>query len=332
MAARKMTCVFVFALSLSSVALGEETGCPVLENTHAVTEVLGAMNKLLSILANEVRELRAEVGETCTAKENDTLACAAADGGAGAAGVDEGAPLSSGHSLPDGGDGAADGENGTAGGEATADGENGTAGGEATSDGENGTAGGEATADGEGDADEGEAMSDADEGTAVPNASSEVPPSPLESVTVEATTIPTTTTTTEPLPPVPTSCPPSFTLEADGCYIFIYDEGNWRTWGEAHAFCQTYGGELASPYRLAPLQEYLDTHFTQTFWVGARLRDRMKFFWFNKKKVDKKTWKENHPSRHPNKKCVYLDKRSGYRATNFFCGEKYAFVCDYREA
>lgn len=88
MAARKMTCVFVFALSLSSVALGEETGCPVLENTHAVTEVLGAMNKLLSILANEVRELRAEVGETCTAKENDTLACAAADGGAGAAGVD----------------------------------------------------------------------------------------------------------------------------------------------------------------------------------------------------------------------------------------------------
>lgn len=96
----------------------------------------------------------------------------------------------------------ADDENETAGGEGTADGENGTTGGEATSDGENGTAGGEATADGEGDADEGEAMSDVDEGTAVPNASSEVPPSPLESVTVEATTIPTTTTTTEPLPPV----------------------------------------------------------------------------------------------------------------------------------
>ncbi|XP_047493265.1 uncharacterized protein LOC125041914 [Penaeus chinensis] len=303
MAGRRMTYA-IFALTLLCAGLGEETECPSQENSYAVTEVLSAMNKLLNILAEEVRELRSQVVESCTAKDNETLTCATEAGLADTTGGDDKPPLNTEHSLPDGGDEAADGGNGAA---------------------------------------EGDTAADADGGTTVPPDSSEVPASPIESqvdssatttvqpVTVEATTIATTTTTSESLPPVPSSCPPSFTLEADGCYIFIYDERNWRTWGDAHAYCQTYGGELASPYRLAPLQAYLDAHFTETFWVGARLWNRNKFFWFNKRRVDKKAWKEGQPSKNPNKKCVYLDKRSGYRAANFFCGEKHPFVCDYRD-
>ncbi|XP_063591497.1 uncharacterized protein LOC134768606 [Penaeus indicus] len=348
MAGRGMTYA-VFALTLLCASLGEETECPSLENTHAVTGVLRAMNKLLTILAKEVRELRSQVVKSCTAKNSGTLGCATEAGLAERPGGDEKPLLNMEHRLPDGEDKAAEGDTAADGKGDTAEGETAAATTtaqpvtvEATTiatttttskslppvqkpllntehrlpDGGDEAAEGDTAADGKGDTAEGETA--AATTTAQP-------------VTVEATTIATTTTTSESLPPVPTWCPPSFTLEADGCYIFIYDERNWRTWGDAHAFCQTYGGELASPYRLAPLQAYLDAHFSETFWVGARLRNRRKFFWFNKRRVDEKAWKEGQPSIHPNMKCVYLDKRSGYRATNFFCGEKHPFVCDYRE-
>ncbi|XP_037786473.1 uncharacterized protein LOC119582331, partial [Penaeus monodon] len=121
MAGRRMTYV-VFAFTLLSAGLGEETECPSLENTYAVTDVLSAMNKLLTILAQEVRELRSQVVESCTAKDNETMACATAAEEAETAGangkkLEEPPPLNMEHNLPDGGIEAAGGENGTAEGE-----------------------------------------------------------------------------------------------------------------------------------------------------------------------------------------------------------------------
>ncbi|XP_042872185.1 uncharacterized protein LOC122253302 [Penaeus japonicus] len=309
-------------LALVSASLGEETQCPDKGNSLAVADVLSAMNKLLSVLAREVRSLKSQVEESCWPRENETLSCAPEDGGLSR---DDGNDTHE-EETDDLDDETADGEDGTA-------------------DGEDGTADGQdETADGEDETADGDNATDTDEGTAASSVSSEIPPSPkaesqddpLATTTAQppttiATTVATTTTTSEPLPPVPTSCPSSFSLLADGCFFIISDRSDWRTWGDAHAFCQRYGGELAAPYRLAPLQEYLDRHYSDTFWVGARLKDRRRYYWFNKKKLDKGVWKKGQPSRHPTKKCVYLDKLSGYRATNFFCGEKYPFVCGFRK-
>lgn len=58
-----------------------------------------------------------------------------------------------------------------------------------------------------------------------------------------------------------TTCPAPFSLLAKGCYVIVSDAGNWRSWGMAHNFCQQYGGGLAQPYRLGPLQKYLSRRF-----------------------------------------------------------------------
>ncbi|XP_027229704.2 uncharacterized protein [Penaeus vannamei] len=146
------------------------------------------------------------------------------------------------------------------------------------------------------------------------------------------TTLPPTTTK-EPdhnIPPIPTSCPTPFTLIAKGCYLIVSDTRHWSSWGRAHAFCQQYNGGLAQPYRFGALQKYLSRHYSDTFWVGVH-RPGTKFLWLNNRKVGRKVWKEGQPSKHPNKNCVYLDRWSGYQATNHFCGEKYPFICEASE-
>lgn len=143
----------------------------------------------------------------------------------------------------------------------------------------------------------------------------------------------TTTTTTTPLPytlpPAPTWCPSPFQLLADGCYLVVHDSREWRSWGEAYAFCQSYRGELAAPWRLPQLQEYLSPRFSDAFWVGARFVSAgQKWEWLTGRRVEQGEWRPSQPHRNPGKKCVFLDKWSGYRANNFFCGEKYPFICE----
>lgn len=65
------------------------------------------------------------------------------------------------------------------------------------------------------------------------------------------------------------------------------------------------------------------------FWVGARfVPAKRKWEWLTGRSVDQGEWRPSQPDRNPGKKCVFLDKWSGYRANNFFCGEKYPFVCE----
>ncbi|XP_071541256.1 uncharacterized protein [Panulirus ornatus] len=160
-------------------------------------------------------------------------------------------------------------------------------------------------------------------------------PTEASSGATKTTTTTTTTTTTElpyTLPPAPISCPNPFRLLAEGCYLIIHDARDWRTWGEAHSMCQSYGGGLAAPWRLSQLQDYLSRYYSDAFWVGARFNPLSRTWqWLSERKVEKSTWKLGQPSKNPGKKCVFLDKWSGYHANNFFCGEKYPFVCDYRE-
>lgn len=64
-----------------------------------------------------------------------------------------------------------------------------------------------------------------------------------------------------PFPPSATSCPSPFQLLAEGCYLVVHDTRDWRSWGEAYAFCQSYRGELAAPWRLQQLQDYLSRYY-----------------------------------------------------------------------
>ncbi|XP_037779648.1 uncharacterized protein LOC119576154 [Penaeus monodon] len=164
-------------------------------------------------------------------------------------------------------------------------------------------------------------------------------PPPITTTTTSTTTTRATTTTLPPtttkepdlnIPPVPTTCPPHFTLIAKGCYMIISDTRHWSSWGRAHAFCQQFDGGLAQPYRFGALQKYLSRHYSDTFWVGAH-KPGMKFLWLNNRKVGRKVWKQGQPSKHPKKNCVYLDRWSGYQASNHFCGEKYPFICEATE-
>ncbi|XP_066948096.1 uncharacterized protein [Macrobrachium rosenbergii] len=135
-----------------------------------------------------------------------------------------------------------------------------------------------------------------------------------------------------PLPPEPTTCPTPFHNQAGGCYLVFHDQRDWRSWGEAHAFCQNYGGTLAAPHRLRELQTFLSRYYSDAFWVGAKFDvPSRRWKWLNGREVERGTWKQGQPSRNQNMKCIFLDKWSGYRATNFFCGEKYPFICDYRQ-
>lgn len=149
--------------------------------------------------------------------------------------------------------------------------------------------------------------------------------------TSTSTTTTTTTTTPRPytVPPPPTSCPSPFTLLAEGCYLMVHNARDWRSWGEAYAFCQSYGGRLASPWRLEQLQDYLIRYYSDAFWVGARLiPSRRRWEWLTGRRIEQGEWKPGQPNRNPGKKCVFLDKWSGYHANNFFCGEKYPFICE----
>ena len=68
------------------------------------------------------------------------------------------------------------------------------------------------------------------------------------------------------------------------------------------------------------------------FWVGAKFDAISRSWkWLSGRNVEDSAWKEGQPSSHPGMRCVFLDKWSGYGANNFFCGEKYPFICDYRE-
>ncbi|XP_068209859.1 RNA-binding protein 12B-like [Palaemon carinicauda] len=144
---------------------------------------------------------------------------------------------------------------------------------------------------------------------------------------------PTTQQTPEynPLPPEPINCPSPFYNQAGGCYLVFHDQRDWKSWGEADAHCLKYGGTLAAPHRLRQLQMFLTNHYSDAFWVGAKFDVPSRGWkWLNGKDVERTTWKQGQPSRNRNMKCIFLDKWSGYRATNFFCGEKYPFICDYR--
>lgn len=75
------------------------------------------------------------------------------------------------------------------------------------------------------------------------------------------------------------------------------------------------------------------SYFTaDAFWVGARFIPSTRTWqWLSGRKVEKSTWKQGQPHKNPGKKCVFLDKWSGYHANNFFCGEKYPYICEYSD-
>ncbi|KAB7504576.1 hypothetical protein Anas_05976 [Armadillidium nasatum] len=72
------------------------------------------------------------------------------------------------------------------------------------------------------------------------------------------------------LPPIPTECDEPFQPVANSCYYFLYYPPDWKTWGDANAYCQTFGGTLAAPYRYEDLRNYLTENFSNVFWVGAK--------------------------------------------------------------
>ncbi|KAG0719187.1 Low affinity immunoglobulin epsilon Fc receptor [Chionoecetes opilio] len=168
--------------------------------------------------------------------------------------------------------------------------------------------------------------------TKAPSSATTTIPTTTSTTTIPTTTSTTTTTTTplpHTLPPPPTSCPQPFTLLAEGCFLVVHNTRDWRPWGDADAFCQGYSGKLAAPWRLPQLQSYLSRYYSDAFWVGARLiASKGSWEWMTGRKVEKGEWKPGQPNRNPGKKCVFLDKWSGYRGNNYFCGEKLPFICE----
>ncbi|KAK3879973.1 hypothetical protein Pcinc_015500 [Petrolisthes cinctipes] len=162
----------------------------------------------------------------------------------------------------------------------------------------------------------------------------ELEPEPLPLPLPRSTTTTTTTTTTAPsyaLPPVPTGCPEPFRLMAESCYLIWNSHRDWRTWGEADGVCQKYGGRLAAPWRLRPLQEFLSRHYSDAFWIGAQFDTYSRSWkWLSGRPVEEHEWKAGQPNRHPGKRCMFLNKGFGYQGVNFFCGEKYPFICEYQ--
>ena len=73
-----------------------------------------------------------------------------------------------------------------------------------------------------------------------------------------------------------TTCPTPFSLIADGCFLVVHNTRDWRSWGDAYAFCQVYSGELASPWRLSQLQDYLIQHYCKHIRIHVPLN---KNFW-----------------------------------------------------
>ncbi|MCL4151577.1 UNVERIFIED_CONTAM: hypothetical protein GTU68_053295, partial [Idotea baltica] len=126
-------------------------------------------------------------------------------------------------------------------------------------------------------------------------------------------------------------CDQPFQPVASSCYYFLYYPNEWKTWGDANAYCQTLGGTLAAPYRAADLRTYLVENFSNVFWVGAKKSPTTNAFeWLHGQELAKEDWKEGQPSKSAAKFCVYMEYFSGYKAINHYCGEKFSFICEKR--
>jgi len=66
-------------------------------------------------------------------------------------------------------------------------------------------------------------------------------------------------------------------------------------------------------------------------WVGAQ-ENKGEWKWLNEQTIKPDQWKNGKPHPHPARKCVILDSRDRYLATNFFCGEKFSFICEHEGA
>ncbi|XP_018024624.1 type-2 ice-structuring protein [Hyalella azteca] len=132
------------------------------------------------------------------------------------------------------------------------------------------------------------------------------------------------------LPPPPETCPAPFQLLAESCYYIQTDPREWKSWGEAQSFCQQQAGTLAAPHRPNQLRDYLNTYYSNVFWVGGR-KDRGQWVWLNGNGLSDDDWKTGKPDRHPSKMCLQLDASSSYKGVNHFCGEKFSFICEHRQ-
>lgn len=140
-----------------------------------------------------------------------------------------------------------------------------------------------------------------------------------------------TTTTQEPtttLAPPPEECRQPYQRQGKGCYLFFHDPRDWKPMGQANAICQNYGGVLASPRNLKDLQDYLQLYYSDAFWVGGRYdARRRRWHWPDGRSISSSEWVPKSPQKENTKRCVYLDARYNYKLNNYYCGEKYPFIC-----
>ncbi|CAL4063181.1 unnamed protein product [Meganyctiphanes norvegica] len=140
-----------------------------------------------------------------------------------------------------------------------------------------------------------------------------------------------TTTTPEPTttePPPPVECRQPYREVGKGCYLMFHDPRDWKSFGQANAICQNYGGILASPRRLGDLQDHLQLYYSDAFWIGGRYdADRRRWHWPDGRTISSSGWVSGAPQKAKTKRCVYLDARYNYKINNYYCGEKYPFIC-----
>ncbi|XP_045101665.1 uncharacterized protein LOC123498541 [Portunus trituberculatus] len=85
-------------------------------------------------------------------------------------------------------------------------------------------------------------------------------------------------------------CPQLFTKVGDAC-VSVFYPGN-LTWGEAHQFCHTIGGELLNLNRdyafYATLVQHLKQHqMTADFWLGGtRQNETSPWIWLDRSPID----------------------------------------------
>ncbi|XP_053409086.1 macrophage mannose receptor 1-like [Mercenaria mercenaria] len=138
----------------------------------------------------------------------------------------------------------------------------------------------------------------------------------------------TPTTTPTPWPNV--NCPSGWTASQGFCYKAFANQSTVKTWMEAVAYCQTFGGNLPSFHinnNDSILTTLLANYRGRPFWIGFNDRDTEKGFqWSDGSAVDYTNWNPGEPNDfHGYEDCVVYNPGAGWNDQNCYFSSR--FVC-----